>query len=137
MQTFLDRFERVITAVLIAVMVVLVSLATIDLAWVIIKGVLNEPAFRLDANVLLDLFGFVMLVLIGLELLETIKAYHLDHVVHSEIVVEVAIIAVVRKVIIMDFKALEPLLVIGIAALVVSLGVTFWIIKRVARTSKT
>ena len=137
MQTFLDRFERVITASLIAVMVVIVFLATVELVWLIISDIVTAPVFLLDISELLDLFGFVMLILIGLELLETIKAYLVEHVVHSEIVIEVAIIAVARKVIILDVKEVEPLMLGGIAAVILALGVTFWIIKRVARTSKT
>jgi uncharacterized membrane protein (DUF373 family) len=46
---------------------------------------------------------------------------------------EVAIIAIARKVIILDVKELEPLALIGIAAILITLGVTFWIIKRLMR----
>ena len=47
-----------------------------------------------------EFVGFFLLVLIGIELLETIKAYLLTNVIHVEIVLEVALIAIARKVII-------------------------------------
>ena len=74
-----------------------------------------------------------MLVLIGLELLETIRAYISEHVVHAEVVIEVAIIAIARKVIILDVKELDPLALIGIAAIIVALGGVYWIIKLLMR----
>lgn len=43
---------------------------------------------------LMDLFGVFLLVLIGIELLDTIKVYLKENVVNVEVVVLVAIIAV-------------------------------------------
>jgi uncharacterized membrane protein (DUF373 family) len=129
----LDRFERIISTALIVMMVGVVALATIELGWLVISDLLDEGEFLLGISELLDLFGFFMLVLIGLELLETIRAYLAEHVVHAEVVIEVAVIAVTRKVIILDVKELEPLALIGIASIVLALGITFWIIKRLTR----
>ncbi len=52
-----------------------------------------------------EIFGFFMLILIGIELLETIRAYLVENVVHVEVVIEVALIAIARKVIIPLFPA--------------------------------
>jgi uncharacterized membrane protein (DUF373 family) len=130
---WLGRFERVIAVALIMMMACVVGLATIELGWLIISDLLDEREFLLGIGELLDLFGFFMLVLIGLELLETIRAYLSEHVVHAEVVIEVAIIAIARKVIILDVKELEPLALIGIAAIIVALGGAFWVIKRLMR----
>ena len=58
----------------------------------------------LNSGHLLEYFGYVLLVLIGVELLDTIRAYLQEHVVHVEIVLEVALIAVARKIIILELK---------------------------------
>ena len=65
-----------------------------------------------------------------MELLETIKAYLHENVVHSEIVLEVALIAISRKVITLNVKAYEPLALLGIAALIVSIGLAYFFIKK-------
>jgi uncharacterized membrane protein (DUF373 family) len=130
---FLERFEKVISVTLIIMMATVVALATVELGWLIISDLLDEREFLLGIGELLDLFGFFMLVLIGLELLETIRAYLAEHVVHAEVVIEVAIIAIARKVIILDVKELEPLALIGIAAIIAALGGTYWIIRRMMR----
>lgn len=130
MQTWLDRFERAIAVTLIGLMGTVVLLATLDLVWLIVKDVTSPPVLLLEIDELLELFGFFMLILIGLELMETIRAYLVEHVVHAEVVVEVAIIAIARKVIILDIKEYASLSLIGIAAIIVALAVAFLIIKR-------
>jgi uncharacterized membrane protein (DUF373 family) len=129
----LHHFERIISMALIIMMAGVVALATIELAWLIVTDLLEARQFLLGIGELLDLFGFFMLILIGLELLETIRVYLAEHVVHAEVVIEVAIIAIARKVIILDIKEIEPLALIGIAAIVVALASAFWIIKRLLR----
>jgi len=70
------------------------------------------------------------MLLIGVELLETIKAYLSENVVHSEIVLEVALIAISRKVITLEVKTYEPLTLIGIAALIVSIALAYLFIRK-------
>lgn len=98
----------------------------------IVQDILSAPAFLLEVTELLDIFGFFLLVLIGVELLETIKAYFDEHVVHGEVVLEVAMIAIARKIITLDVKELSSLTLIGIAAIVVALAVAFFFAKRTA-----
>ena len=130
MVKFLKGFERVVIISLIVMMVLVILLATIDLAWVIIKDITTKPVFLLNINELLEIFGFFLLVLIGIELLETIKAYLFENVVHVEIVIEVALIAIARKVIILDVEKYSHLTLYGIAALIVAIAVAIYTVKR-------
>ena len=123
-------FEKGITLALIVMMALVLLLSTVDLGWTILKDILSPPTILLNVDQLVDIFGSFMLVLIGIELLETIKAYLGEHVIHAEIVLEVAIIAIVRKVIILDIKKEESLTLIGIAAIILALAGAFYIIKR-------
>jgi uncharacterized membrane protein (DUF373 family) len=129
-EKLLNRFERIIASALIVMMALIVTLATIELAFLIISDLLSSESTLLGINYLLDVFGFFLLVLIGLELLETIHVYLREHVVHVEVVLEVAIIAIARKVIILDVKDLEALTLIGIASIILALAAAFWIIRR-------
>ena len=130
MQAFLKKFEHIIVVSLITMMVIVVVLATIELGWIIIRDIITPPIILLEIDELLEIFGFFLLVLIGIELLETIKAYLLTNVVHVEIVLEVALIAIARKVIILDIKKYESLTLVGIAALISAVALAFWVIKR-------
>ena len=84
----------------------------------------------MEIGELLEIFGFFLLVLIGVELLETIKAYLLEKVVHVEIVLEVALIAIARKVIILDLEKYDSLTVLGIAGLILAVAAAFFAVKR-------
>jgi uncharacterized membrane protein (DUF373 family) len=130
MDTRLKTFEKIIVLSLITMMVLVIALTVIELAWIIIQDLIKPPILLLEINDLLDIFGFFLLILIGVELLETIKAYLSEHVVHVEIVLEVALVAVARKVIILDVKELPSLTLIGIAAVIVALAAAYYLEKR-------
>ena len=130
MLNFLDRFERVITIVLIGLMIVVVTLATLDLAYGIFQEVSKPPYIFIEVEKLLDIFGLFLLVLIGIELLDTIRAYLTEHVVHEEVILVAALIAVARKVIVLDVKKTDPLVIFGIAAIILAVAAAYWIVKR-------
>ena len=75
------------------------------------------------------------MVLIGLELVETIRVYIEKDVFHVEVVVLVAIIAVARKIIIIDYKEVSYGMVLSIAALMIALSAGFFLLKRATMTS--
>ena len=132
MEKFLGRFEYYIVVILLAMMVVVVSLSCIELAVIIFKQMTSPPLFiLLDLNDLLTIFGFFFMILIGLELIETIKVYLSHEVIPVEIIFLVAIIAVTRKVIILDFKKLDPLTLIGMAAVILALSIGYYAVKKV------
>ena len=130
MLVVLKKFEQVILAALVLMMSIVVLLSTIELGWIILRDIVMPPVILLDIDELLEVFGFFLLVLIGIELLETIKTYFVEHVIHSEVVIEVAMIAIARKVIILDVKELSSLTLLGIAAIIITLAVAYWLVKR-------
>jgi uncharacterized membrane protein (DUF373 family) len=103
---FLKQVERWIVPALIAMMGLTILLAPIDLAWLILKDVITPPVILLDIDELLDIFGLFILVLLGIELISTLKAYLTENEVHVEVAFAVALIAIGRKVIILDVKEL-------------------------------
>jgi uncharacterized membrane protein (DUF373 family) len=130
MITFLKKFEHLIVGALIVMMAFVITVSTIELGWLIIKDLKAPPLLVLTIADLLEIFGFFMLILIGIELLETIRAYLVNNVVHVEIVLEVALIAIARKVIILDVEKYDGLTIIGIAALIFTIAAAFYAVKR-------
>ena len=70
------------------------------------------------------------MVLIGLELVESIKMYIEEDVIHAEVVVMVAIIAVARKIIVVDYEKIPYEVGLSIAALMIALSVGYFLLKR-------
>ena len=127
----IKKFERMIIFSLVIMMSLVVLFATIELGWIIIKDIITPPLFLLEINELFEIFGLFMLVLIGIELLETIaKTYTNQNANHAKIVMAVAIIAICRKVIILDVENYSGLALIGIAAIILALSIGYYLIKR-------
>jgi len=126
---FLNKFETYIVGALVGMMALVILISTLELGWIIIKDFLAPPRFLLEIADLLEIFGFFMLVLIGIELLESIKAYLKDHVIHIEIVLEVALIAIARKVIILDIEKYDGLTLVGTAGLILAVAIAFYAVK--------
>jgi uncharacterized membrane protein (DUF373 family) len=130
MMQYPEKVERVVVVSLLIMMALVVCLSTVELGWFIIKDVITPPIFLLEIDELLDIFGMFLLVLIGVELLETVKMYLTQKTVHVEVVFMVAMIAIARKVIILDIKELPSLTLIGIGVIVVSLSAGYYLLTR-------
>jgi len=122
--------QNVIIYSLIVMMTVVLLLATIELGYYIFKSLIESDYALINLNLLMELFGTFMLVLIGIELLDTIKVYLTEKVMHVEVVVLVAIIAVARKVVVLKIEDIDGLKIIGVAFIIVSLAVAYYLIKK-------
>jgi uncharacterized membrane protein (DUF373 family) len=127
---YLEKVERVIVLSLLVMMVAVVFLSTVELGWLIMKDIITPPVFLLDIDELLDVFGMFLLVLIGVELLETVKMYLSTKTVHVEVVFTVAMIAIARKVIILDVKELSSLTLMGIGVIIIALSAGYYFLTR-------
>jgi uncharacterized membrane protein (DUF373 family) len=134
MESLLKRLERTLLVVLTGMMAVVLVLATAELGYVLIIDIFRPPFFILEIDELLDLFGLFLLVLIGIELHDTMKAYMVEKVVHVEIVFAVALIAVARKVIVLDVAKYPSLTLMAIGVIIIALSVGYYLIKRTDRT---
>ncbi|BET57607.1 phosphate-starvation-inducible PsiE family protein [Geobacter sp. 60473] len=130
MITQIKKFEKMIIFSLVVMMALVLFLATLELAWIIVKDIVSPPFLLLEIDELLEIFGLFMLVLIGIELLETIaKTYLAQSTDHARIVMAVAIIAIARKVIILDVKDLSGQVLLGIAAIILALSIGYYLIR--------
>ncbi len=129
MMKYYTKFETVINVTLLVMLSIVVVLATVDLGWLIIKDILTPPIFLLDIAELLELFGAFLLVMIGQELLGTVKAYITKNTIHVEVVLLVAIIAIARKVIILEPKEMDGMHLLGIAAIILALTAGYYLVK--------
>ena len=71
------------------------------------------------------LFAGVLLVVLGLELMDTLRNYFIEHRLRVEFLISVALIAVARHVIQLDYEHASPWLVIAIAVLIFSLAASY------------
>ena len=109
---------------------VVVLMTVVDLAWILIKDAITPPILLLDTSELLDIFSMFLLVLIGIELIETLKAYVLQNEIRAEVIIIVAIIALARKIITLDLKEVSSGSLLGIAAIMLALSIAYYVIRQ-------
>jgi uncharacterized membrane protein (DUF373 family) len=136
MKKVMDWFERLVVYALLVLMMLIILLALAGFIIILVQDVSQRPVNIFHIDQILEFFGYVLLVLIGVELLDTIRAYLQEHVVHVEVVLEVALIAVARKIIILELKEVSPGTLFGIAALVAVLALAFFLEKRGRKLAK-
>jgi uncharacterized membrane protein (DUF373 family) len=121
-ETVLTKVQKLNVMALAAMLIVVMILSTIHLGVLIGQEIMAPPRFLIRVQGLLEIFGFLLLVLIGVELMETLKAYVKKDAIHIRVVLEVALIAMARKVIIEEPNSVPSLTLFGIAALILALG---------------
>ncbi|WP_176491151.1 MULTISPECIES: phosphate-starvation-inducible PsiE family protein [Microbulbifer] len=116
---------------LLAVLMVLVILWSVaDVVYVIYERLAVEPLWLLDPNDLFDVFGAFMLVLIAIEIFINIRLYLGSNVIPIQLVLATALMAIARKVIVLDLADTEALYIFAIAAAVLALGVAYWMVAK-------
>lgn len=133
---YINFFERTITITLILLMSFVILIGTGDLMVTLGTEIMSSPYYLLSVEKLLSIFGFFFMILIGLELLETIKTYFTKDQIHVEIVFLVAMIAIARKVILLDVKHLDALVLIGIASIIIALASGYFLVKKAHQKEK-
>lgn len=128
MEKLAKFFEKGTIYVLIFLMMLVILLSTVEFTLLLVRDAFISGNILPGIDNLLEIFGFFLLILIGVELLETIRAYLSEHVVHVEVVIEVALIAIARKVIILDIKETSPTALLGIAAVIIALAAAYFLV---------
>ena len=126
----LERFEEILSRALLLMMAAVVLLTTIELGWILVKDVLTPPVFLLEIDEILELFGLFLLVLIGIELMHSVKIFIKRREIHLEAMLVVALVAVARKVIVLEPKELAPEAVLGLAAMALALTIGYYLVRR-------
>ena len=130
MLKWLEVFETIVNWTILLMMAVAILMLAAGFAINLGRDMIAVPSGALTNDQVFELFGDLLFILIGLELMHTVKVYLQDHVVHVEAILVVAIVAVARKIIVFNLKDYQGITVIGLALLIVSLAASYWFLDR-------
>lgn len=116
--------------VLSVLMVFVIIMGVVDVGWTLYEKITTPPIFILTISDMLATFGAFMAVLIAIEILINITIYLRDDVIHVKIVMATALMAVARKVIVLDFETITPPYIYGLAAVALSMSIGYWLIHK-------
>ena len=132
--SWVEKFEEIVVAVLalLLVIVVAVILVVVTYLFAIRVGTMATTVENVVdlQNAALRAFSGILLVLLGLELLDTVKVYFRDHSVRVEVILLVGLIAMGRHVLEIDFQHTEMLVLFGFSSLLLALAVSYFLVKR-------
>jgi uncharacterized membrane protein (DUF373 family) len=126
-ETLIARVQALIASVLMILLILVVALSTVHLGVLIAEEIWQPPRFLIAVPGLVEVFSYFLLVLIGVELIETLKGYIKKDALHVRVVLEVALIAMARKVITTEPNAVSAMSLFGVAALILALGIAFYL----------
>jgi uncharacterized membrane protein (DUF373 family) len=136
LETLITRVQAFTVAAMMVLLMIVILLSTLHLGFLIAQEMWKPPRFLIPVQGLLEVFGYFLLVLIGVELLETLKVYVKKDVIHVRVVIEMALIAMARKAITEEPHSVSSMTLFGIAALILALGVAFYF-ERPAQGNET
>ena len=130
-----DRFTDVLQVVirlavraLAILMTVVIVLGVVDVAWQLHQKAMEPPIFILTISDMLGMFGAFMAVLITIEIFVNITIYLREDVIHVKIVMATALMAIARKIIILDVDKAEPSYLWGLASIVFAMSIGYWLV---------
>lgn len=126
----LHRIIRFAVKILAVLMVLVIVWGIGDVFYVLYQRLTEPPFLLLQINDILATFGAFLAVLIAIEIFINISMYLSTNVIPVRLVVATALMAISRKVIIFDFERITPPFLYGTAAVVMALGVTYWLITK-------
>ena len=126
--SLVHNLERLVSKVLSVAMLLVIIIATLDLGILLFNELFSEP-FGFFTTTLVELFGLFLNILIALELLENITAYLEKNVVQVKLVIVTSLIAVARKLIILDLEKTSGIQLVGLAIAIFALSISYWIVR--------
>ena len=129
----MEKFEGVIVAILAFFLVLIIVTISAVAAYLFaskltdLGSINNIPELQESA---MRAFSGILLVLLALELLDTVKVYFREHVVRVEVILLVGLIAMGRHVLEIDLHHIDPLTLFGFSSLILALAISYFFVKR-------
>lgn len=127
---WLQVIIRLCVRALAVLMTLVIMWSVADVAWVLYQRVIASPVGLLNVNDILASFGAFMVTLIAIEIFLNIVLYLRDDVLHVKLVLATALMAIARKVIVLDYQTLEPEYIWATAAVIFALSIGYWLVTK-------
>ena len=130
--TIYQKFEHAVILVLTALIAVVVAFALWNLVLKILLSIISSGGFDpTDYAVFQAFFGMIFTVIIALEFKRSLLlvAERRHGIVQVRTVLLIALLAIVRKLMIIDLSEAEAQQVFALAAAIMALGAVYWFVR--------
>ena len=126
---FLHSIIHLAVRILALLMTLLILWGVADVVYVLYQRLMAPPFLLLKIEDIVTTFGAFLAVLIAIEIFINITVYIRRDVLPIKLVIATALMAIARKVIVFQFDGMSPLYIFGAAAVILALGITYWLIS--------
>ena len=134
-----ERFEHAVVLVLTLVIAIIIAFAVWNLVLKIVEAMMASGFDPTDYAVFQALFGMIFTVIIALEFKRSllVMADRRHSVVQVRTVILIALLAIVRKLLILDLAVTDSAQLFALATAIVALGCVYWLVRDQDRQEKT
>jgi uncharacterized membrane protein (DUF373 family) len=130
--TIYEKFEQVIVLILTGLIALVIALAVWNLLVKVLASILFSSGFDpTDYGVFQAIFGMIFTVIIALEFKRSllVLAQRRESIVQVRTVILIALLAIVRKLLILDLTHTEALQLFALSTAIVALGGVYWLVR--------
>ena len=126
-----EKFEQVVVLALTGLIIVVIASAVLHLPAKVLFSLILSSFDPTDPAVFQTVFGMILTVIIALEFKHSIliMVRRQQSVVQVRAVVLIAMLAVIRKFIIIDISTTTASHVLALAAAITALGAVYWLVR--------
>ena len=129
----LHQVIRFCIKLLAILMVVVIMMGVVDVCYVLYQRMVAPPFLLLSVSDMFKAFGAFMVVLIAIEIFINIRLYLGSNTLPIKLVIGTALMAIARKVIVLDLENITADYIYAIAAVVLALGIAYWLVGKTSR----
>jgi uncharacterized membrane protein (DUF373 family) len=131
-QSYYQRFESAVALVLTGIISLIILVALYRLAAAVVTGLVLGALDPLEYEVFQAMFGEILTLLIALEFNHTLQyvVAREQSIIQTKVVLLIALLALARKFIILDLKDTDAAYLLGLAAVTLALGITYWLLRQ-------
>jgi uncharacterized membrane protein (DUF373 family) len=129
--TLYQRFESAVALMLTLVISLVILVALYRLLVGVLTGLVFGALDPLEHTAFQTVFGEIMTLLIALEFNHTLQyvVHRTQSIIQTKILLLIALLAAARKVIILELHEMTLGPTLGLAAIILVLGMTYWLIR--------
>ncbi|MDQ6998011.1 MAG: BLUF domain-containing protein [Mariprofundus sp.] len=127
---YLNKMVNYTVLVLAALMAFVVLCGVAEIAAELYVMIKSTPYVLLSISGITSTFASFLAVLIAIDIFINISLYVRKHVIAVRLVVATALMAVARKIIVLEFADIHPMQIIAMAGLVAVLGFCYYYLSR-------
>jgi uncharacterized membrane protein (DUF373 family) len=129
--SYYQRFEGLVALVLTLVIALIILVALFRLTYGVVTGLLLGALDPLDHGIFQSVFGEILTLLIALEFNHSLQyvVKREQSIIQTKIVLLIALLAIARKFIVLDLASVDSAQLLGLAAITLALGITYWLLR--------